>query len=304
MTKSIFSRSRAGMPGYHRQMLICMACAAFLCLLVFAFLAWQLRLGGLAAFDGTVTGWVRSFVNPGLTPWMILITDLGIFGFVTALTTLATILLFVRRQWMDGLGVTAAPLSAWWLELYLKSIFQRPRPGLPQLDAAPGYSFPSGHAIVTTALLFTLALVYYRHTNSRTGRMLALTVSVPAGAAGGNQPGLPGGALPQRCGSRLGVGRIAGCGDCLPDPPGFQEESGTRVVGLLLLAHPQRLGRDLQQFIVADELQALLQAHLPGGVSLIPRSAVELRMLVRRFFLQTLMARSPVRACSPTIIPA
>ncbi len=165
------------MPGYHRQMLICMACAAFLCLLVFAFLAWQLRLGGLAAFDGTVTGWVRSFVNPGLTSWMILITDLGIFGFVTALTALATILLFVRRQWMDGLGVTAAPLTAWWLELYLKSIFQRPRPGLPQLDAAPGYSFPSGHAIVTAALLFTLALVYYRHTNSRTGRMLALTVA-------------------------------------------------------------------------------------------------------------------------------
>ncbi len=162
------------MPGYSRQMLFFMACAAALCLLVFVFLAWQLHLGGLAAFDGAVTGWVRQFVSPGLTPWMILITDLGAFGFITTVTSLVTIILFVRRQWFDGLGVTAASLASWWLEYHLKLVFQRPRPGLPQLDPALGYSFPSGHAAVTSALFFTLALLYCRYTGSRTGRLLAL----------------------------------------------------------------------------------------------------------------------------------
>ncbi len=109
---------------------------------------------------------------------MILITDLGIFGFVTALTTLATLFLFIRPARADGLGVTLASLAAWWLELDLKSIFQRPRPGLPQLNPATGYSFPSGHAAVTTALFFTLALVCWRQTNSRNVRITAL-----AGAA-------------------------------------------------------------------------------------------------------------------------
>ena len=163
-----------GSAGLKLPMLV----AALFCILAFAFLAWQLQAGGLAAFDNTVTTWVRAFISPRLTGWMLAITDLGSLPLVTALTIVAVIYLYARRKWWDGLGITVASLGSWWLEIQLKLIFQRPRPDLPHLTPVTGYSFPSGHALVTSALFFTLALVYYRHAASRAGRALVLAGAV------------------------------------------------------------------------------------------------------------------------------
>ncbi len=155
-----------------------MFAGAFVCILAFALLARQLQAGGLAAFDNAVTTWVRAFMSPCLTGWMLLITDLGSLPLVTALTIFTVIYLYARREWWDGLGITVASLGSWWLEFRLKLVFQRPRPHLPHLTPATGYSFPSGHALVTSALFFTLALVYYRHSASRAGRALVLAGAV------------------------------------------------------------------------------------------------------------------------------
>ncbi len=154
-----------------------LAGAALLCVLVFAILAWQLQMNGLTAFDGAITGWVRADITPGLTSWMILITDLGSLDFATALAAFTVLLLFARREWGEGLGVAAASLGSWLLYSSLKLIFQRPRPDLPHLVPAGGYSFPSGHATATAALFFTLALVYCRHSGSRSGRVLVLSIA-------------------------------------------------------------------------------------------------------------------------------
>jgi len=148
-----------GQPGR----LLIMVWAVLFCALVFAFLAWRLQAGGLTAFDGAITGWIRADISPGRTIWMILFTDLGNFDFVAVLSALAVILLFVYRKWGEGLGVAAAPLISWPLYTYLKLVFQRPRPDLPHLAPAGGYSFPSGHALTTAALFFTLAIVTCRH---------------------------------------------------------------------------------------------------------------------------------------------
>lgn len=154
-----------------------MARAALICVLVFAFLAWRLHVGGLVTFDSAITGWVRADITPGLTCWMILITDLGNLGFVTVLTTLTALFLFACREWGEGLGVAAASLSSWLLYSCLKLVFQRPRPDLPQLVPAGGYSFPSGHATVTAALFFTMGMIYCHHTGYRTGRSMILAAA-------------------------------------------------------------------------------------------------------------------------------
>ena len=73
--------------------------------------------------------------------------------------------------------MAAASLGSWLLYSSLKLIFQRPRPDLPHLVPAGGYSFPSGHATATAALFFTLALVYCRHSGSRSGRVLVLSIA-------------------------------------------------------------------------------------------------------------------------------
>ena len=173
LVKSIRPVSRDDAPGSSGQLLL-MLVAALLCILVFAFLALELRVGGLTAFDSTVTAWVRAFMNLRLTHWMLAITDLGSLPLVTALTVFTVLYLFAHRDWGDGLGITVASLGSWWLEIQLKLMFLRPRPDIPHLAPATGYSFPSGHATVTSALFFTLALVYCRHAASRTGRALVL----------------------------------------------------------------------------------------------------------------------------------
>jgi undecaprenyl-diphosphatase len=155
-----------------------MVCAALLCILVFLFLAHELAVGGLGSFDRTVTGWIRPDITPGLTSWMILTTDLGSTVFIACLTTFAAFRLLTSRKLWDALGVAAASLGGWLLYVNLKLVFLRPRPALPQLDPAAGYSFPSGHATVSAALFLTLALVYCHHADSRTGKILAM-----AGAA-------------------------------------------------------------------------------------------------------------------------
>ncbi len=173
LAKSPYPASRKGPPGSTRQLQI-RAWAAMICLLLFAFLAWQLRVNGLAAFDNAVTGWVRAYMSPMLTHGMLLISDLGALPFIAALSTLSAAYLFARRKWGDGLGVAAASLGSWLLESQLKIVFHRPRPDLPHLTPVTGYSFPSAHATVTAAVFLTLALVYCRHPASATGRAMML----------------------------------------------------------------------------------------------------------------------------------
>jgi membrane-associated phospholipid phosphatase len=168
---------RGGVPRRSGPVLI-MAAAALFCILVFAFLALELQAGGLTGFDSALSDWVRAGMNPGLTRLMILVTGMGGFKFITTLTALAVITLFALRRWGEGLGVAFASLISWRLFLYLKLVFQRPRPELPHLAPATGYSFPSGHAAVTAALFIILALVYAHRSGRRSGRAAMLVAAL------------------------------------------------------------------------------------------------------------------------------
>jgi undecaprenyl-diphosphatase len=53
----------------------------------------------------------------------------------------------------------------------LKRIFQRARPPLPWLGPAAGYSFPSGHSLVSLALYSLLAYVWFQNVKKRGWRI-------------------------------------------------------------------------------------------------------------------------------------
>lgn len=82
---------------------------------------------------------------------------------VSVCVFLALELRFVSLAWI--LGTTA---SGYGLSKALKVLFQRARPDLvPHLAPASGYSFPSGHSMVSAVVYFTLAFLI---THSRCGR--------------------------------------------------------------------------------------------------------------------------------------
>jgi membrane-associated phospholipid phosphatase len=78
----------------------------------------------------------------------------------------AAVWLVVRRQTRLALWVATAVVGAGVLDFVLKEVVRRARPVLPDAVAsAPGYSFPSGHALTSivafgVALLLVLPLVH------------------------------------------------------------------------------------------------------------------------------------------------
>ena len=68
---------------------------------------------------------------------------------------------------------------------------------------------------------------------------------------------------------------------------------------------PDRLGRDLDQLVVVDPLEAVLEAHRAGAAMRRTASSwPEARMLVSFFSRQTFTSRSTSREYSPTIMPS
>lgn len=76
-----------------------------------------------------------------------------------AATVIAILLLRAHRRW-DTAYFLAAAVVVWLVNPLLKQLFARPRPGLwPTTESVSPYTFPSGHAANTAALLGATLMV-------------------------------------------------------------------------------------------------------------------------------------------------
>lgn len=137
--------------------------AAFL-LPVYGFieLADEVRDKETLVFDEAVLRYVNEYSSTLLDAVVIALTELGGPIGVTVLTAGAVVLLWNRRhKKMAGLlavGVAGGVL----LNLFLKSIFQRDRPQLwERLVTENSYSFPSGHAMASSALAASVIVAFW-----------------------------------------------------------------------------------------------------------------------------------------------
>jgi membrane-associated phospholipid phosphatase len=121
--------------------------------------AWAVRSPGAVSF--------LQWVSTVLHPWALRVV-----------AALAVAWLLFRRQLRLALWVTTAIVGAGVLDFTLKLVVHRARPVLPEAVAsAPGYSFPSGHALASivklgVALLLVLPLLHGRR------RVVAWAVAV------------------------------------------------------------------------------------------------------------------------------
>ena len=111
-------------------------------------------------WDKTLLTLAHRHAVPHLTTIMIGITNLGFrYGTVPLDVTIFLVLAYLRR-WRDtvffGLAVGGSAL----LNLFIKYSFHRSRPSLwLSPDPASGYSFPSGHAMGSMALVTAVVLL-------------------------------------------------------------------------------------------------------------------------------------------------
>jgi len=111
------------------------------------------------AFDERIRALVHAHANPGLTEAM---RGISLFGEPVVLITLSLLVIVffmrtARPRLMLPFAVTVAGAEV--LDQLLKQLFHRPRPATFFGLAEPsGYSFPSGHALVSFAFFGTMVI--------------------------------------------------------------------------------------------------------------------------------------------------
>lgn len=127
--------------------------------------------------DTTFSKWMFQLHNPVFTAFFRFITD---FGYIQILLILLVIILIVfhkyRFAYILPIHVTISVI----FNMILKNIFTRPRPEMIRLIDEAGFSFPSGHAMVTMVAYGYLIYVVHHYIKQKWLRysLIALLVFI------------------------------------------------------------------------------------------------------------------------------
>jgi membrane-associated phospholipid phosphatase len=147
---------------------LCLALAAFIVIMaVFTYVAREVIEGETLPKDTHLLLFINSFSNAFLDKTMIIITTLGDVSAVLTLTVAVLVILYWKKRWQAFALLLFSMAGAAGLNIILKLIFERQRPHLWDLLIHEStYSFPSGHAMLTTSLVLVLVIIMW-HTKWR-----------------------------------------------------------------------------------------------------------------------------------------
>lgn len=136
----------------------------------------------LTLLDRTVAEFLHERAVPGLTDVMKVVTYLGAGSVLIPLAIVLAAVLLWRRRTGEALLIVTATAGASALNFLVKNLMARPRPDIiePFIDVK-GFSFPSGHATVSTAFYLTLGLLaagWVRKWESRVYVLLAALAAI------------------------------------------------------------------------------------------------------------------------------
>lgn len=129
-------------------------------------------------FDNDIYKYVAMSISPGMTAFLKIFTNLGSAPVVIVLCILAFIF-FKRKIYGALMALNLAVVAG--LNVLIKDIVQRPRPTGYRIVDETGYSFPSGHSMVSMAFygfLIYLVYRYIKHKTLRTGLIVLLSLII------------------------------------------------------------------------------------------------------------------------------
>jgi membrane-associated phospholipid phosphatase len=140
----------------------------------------------LQHWDDQILLWVGSHRNSLLNQAAVDLTSLGSSTVVFLLVAIFIIIFSLFKDWFAIIHLGVATIGAGFCASAFKHILERSRPHvIPPLVEAAGFSFPSGHALVATALYVTFAILSSRHFSKVKQRatlyLLAIIVSLLVG---------------------------------------------------------------------------------------------------------------------------
>jgi undecaprenyl-diphosphatase len=143
-------------------------------LLASAWLTIAVMSGNTLAFDIQLRERIHETANPVLTLVMKGITFLGSTAWIVTIATLAAFMMYQRGFRREAILLAFVVAGALLFNEELKLLVRRPRPA-PFFDVVlpSSYSFPSGHALLSTSFYGAMAYLASRRA-STTGRKVAI----------------------------------------------------------------------------------------------------------------------------------
>jgi undecaprenyl-diphosphatase len=152
---------------------------AIACTWLFVALASHVQSGATQTFDDTVMRWMGEHRIAWIERSLLEITALGTGLVVMMIVIIAALFLTATQHRFSAFLLLVASAGGLILNTILKSSFDRPRPRLFEWLTNPGgSSFPSGHAMGSAIVYFTVAYLIARLEKRRWMRALTIITSL------------------------------------------------------------------------------------------------------------------------------
>lgn len=142
-------------------------------LVLFLFLAEDVFNKDIVKCDIIGYSIIKSFINSSNTQVMKVITW---FGSATCLILLTIILFIVLKNKITGFLIAINLVIVTILNQLLKFVLQRPRPDDYRLIDESGYSFPSGHSMVSVALYGIIVYTIYKNVKNKYVKWISIVL--------------------------------------------------------------------------------------------------------------------------------
>jgi undecaprenyl-diphosphatase len=140
----------------------------------------------IAYFDRSILDILYAQRDATVLASLVDVTQLGSVIAVFLVGGALALILALHQRIAEVIGLTFALLGTALASSFLKNIFERPRPDLAyQAYAETGYSFPSEHTSLATALSVYVVYLVYRLSPSRAVRRIAFCLALVVIAAVG-----------------------------------------------------------------------------------------------------------------------
>jgi len=154
----------------------------FGCIIIFALTAYRIFLLKKDGIDTTVFNFLSSHVSNRHTEIMEAITFLGNHNFlIPANLVLIIYFLVIRKHRWYSIKIPVVAIGGVTMMALLKFVFSRPRPLIPLLEPARGFSFPSGHAMMSFSFYGVLIFMVYENVRNpylKWGLIIALLLLI------------------------------------------------------------------------------------------------------------------------------
>lgn len=136
-------------------------------LALFIFITVNVVDKNIASFDSHIYQLVSKHISSGLTKGMIFISFLGSGAFFTALAAVFIVISIINNKFSFSTAVIIINLVlSWLLNAGIKYIIHRDRPDILKLIEIGGFSFPSGHSMVSMSFYGLIIYLCQRNIKS------------------------------------------------------------------------------------------------------------------------------------------